>query len=307
MNLSASESAEKSPYLQLLIVTSLALAGMLLSGLITIILFFSTYGLQALTMLQTIDSSASGGFLALLKISQAFTTICLFLVPALFLARTEHRSLQNFYQFRQTDIPTTSLVLLLMIVSMPFFEWTTVFNREMVLPEWLQGVQRWMKVKEDAAMEMTILFLKVNHWSDYLVNLLVIALLPAICEEFLFRGAVQRCFARLYRNPHLAIWLSAFIFSAIHLQFFGFLPRLLLGALFGYIYWWTGSLWYAVLAHLLNNGYAVTMAWIMQIKNIPLDQAENSLNFKWYGYLISLLLTAVCLWILKNKRNNNGE
>lgn len=136
---------------------------------------------------------------------------------------------------------------------------------------------------------------------DFFFNILVIALLPAIAEELLFRGAVQRSFNRMFNNPHVAIWLAAFIFSAIHVQFFGFFPRMLLGAAFGYIYLWTGSIWYAMFAHFLNNAAAVCQAWYDQVHHIPLEQADNSSNFPWYGYVISLILTIFLFKYLKDK------
>ena len=111
------------------------------------------------------------------------------------------------------------LVAALMACSLPVIEWLAIWNQQMVLPEWLKPLEDWMRAKEDEATRLTLAFLKVNHAGDYLINLLVIALLPAIGEEFLFRGAIQRSFKRMFANPHIAIWIAAFIFSAIHMHF----------------------------------------------------------------------------------------
>lgn len=178
----------------------------------------------------------------------------------------------------------------------------------MILPDFLKPLENWMREKENEAMKMTVLLLTIKNAGDFIVNLVVIGLLPGVGEELLFRGAVQRSFYRMYQNPHLAIWLSSFIFSAIHLQFFGFFPRMILGAMFGYIYLWTGSLWYAMFAHFLNNGYAVCQAWYFQLHHIPIDKADNSLNFPWYGYIISLILSIFLIKYLKDKTNHyHGE
>ncbi len=306
MNFIPDERLEKSPYIQLLMLTSFALLGMVLSSVITVGLLYTLYGGNAFAAMQ-----GGGGELELyidaIKISQAFTTIFLFLVPPLLLARLEHMKLREFIGMRRPDAGNLLIVAALMACSLPVIEWMAIWNQQMVLPDWLKPLEEWMRAKEDEATRLTLAFLKVNNAGDYLINLVVIALLPAIGEEFLFRGAIQRSFKRMFANPHIAIWVAAFIFSAIHMQFFGFLPRLLLGAMFGYVYWWTGSIWYAVFAHFLNNGYAVTMAWYMQVKHLPIENADNNFNFKWYGYLISLLLTLVCLMVLKNKRTNNGQ
>lgn len=305
MNFIPDDRLEKSPYIQLLMLTSFALLGMVLSSVITVGLLYTLYGGNAFAAMQ------GGGELELyigaIKISQAFTTIFLFLVPPLLLARLEHMKLNELIGLKRPAAGNLLIVAALMACSLPVIEWMAIWNQQMVLPDWLKPLEEWMRAKEDEATRLTLAFLKVNNAGDYLINLVVIALLPAIGEEFLFRGAIQRSFKRMFANPHIAVWVAAFIFSAIHMQFFGFLPRLLLGAMFGYIYWWTGSIWYAVFAHFLNNGYAVTMAWYMQVKHLPIENADNNFNFKWYGYLISLLLTLVCLTVLKNKKINNGQ
>lgn len=306
MNFIPDERLEKSPYIQLLMLTSFALLGMVLSSVITIGLLYTLYGGNAFAAMQ------GGGeeielYIGAIKLSQAFTTIFLFLVPPLLLARLEHIKISELIGLEKPGARGLLIVAALMACSMPVIEWLAIWNQQMVLPEWLKPIEEWMRAKEDEATRLTLAFLKVNNVGDYFINLVVIALLPAIGEEFLFRGAIQRSFKRMFANPHIAIWVAAFIFSAIHMQFFGFLPRLLLGAMFGYIYWWTGSIWYAVFAHFLNNGYAVTMAWYMQVKHLPIENADNNFNFKWYGYLISLLLTLICLMVLKNKRINNGQ
>lgn len=296
---------ENSPYIQLLMLASFALLGIILSSVISIGILYFCYGGNAFTALQS-QGQELAFYMSGLKVAQAFTTIFLFLLPPLLLARVEHRRTGEFIGMKAPVIAQLCLVVLLIGCSLPLMEVLAVWNQQMVLPGWLKSVEDWMRLKEDEAMRLTLAFLKIENISDYLINMLVIAVLPAFGEEFLFRGAVQRSLMRLCSNPHLAIWVAAFIFSAIHLQFFGFLPRLVLGAVFGYIYWWTGSIWYAIFAHFLNNGYAVTMAWYMQLRHLPIENAENNLNFHWYGYLISLLLALICLFIIKNKRINHG-
>jgi hypothetical protein len=170
----------------------------------------------------------------------------------------------------------------------------------MHLPSFLKDIEAWMRKMEDEGIATTMAILKMNSIRGFLINLTVIAVIPAICEEFIFRGSLQRTFLRIFKNPHVAIWTSAIIFSAIHFQFFGFFPRLFLGAAFGYIYFWTGSIWHAVLAHFLNNGFAVTMAFYFQKNNLPINQDEN-MAVSWYVYLISAILTIALFRILKDK------
>ena len=296
------EKHEKSAYIQLLILCGLALAGLIVFSMIGLIILFAMYGQVVLTD-PIAFASGDPKYLNGLKIFQILSSIGLFLAPPLLLAWIEGKKVKDFYDFKKTQPNLIALLILVMIVSMPFMEWTALWNQKMHFPEFLKPLETWMKAKEAEAMRMTLILLTVNGIWDFLVNLFMIALLPAVAEELMFRGGVQRSFNRMFGNPHVAIWLSAFLFSAIHMQFYGFLPRLLLGAAFGYIYVWSGSLWYAMLAHFLNNGFAVAMAWYLQTKNMPLSGADQTFHFQWYGYVFSLVITALFLW--KFKQNTN--
>lgn len=300
MNFIPDQHEENSPYIQLLTLTCYAIAGIVLGtilSLLVIMLFHGTAGLSNTAGLQGEDSS----FSAVLKISQVLTTVCLFIFPAVLLARNQKIKFTEFYGFKKPSVFLLVLVLIIMLCSGPLMEWVALTNQKMVFPDFLKPVQDWMREKEDAASKMMLLFLKTRNLMDFVVNLFLIAVLPAISEELIFRGAIQRTFRRLFNNPHVAIWVTAFIFSAIHLQFFGFFPRMILGAIFGYIYLWTGSLWYAMFAHFLNNAYATALAWYFQAHNMSLTEIDNTANFKWYGYIISLILTILLLVYFKYK------
>ena len=138
----------------------------------------------------------------------------------------------------------------------------------------MNSVQTWMQETEDQADKITKAFLATQSTSDLLTNLFVIGILPAVGEELLFRGVVQQLFKKLFRNAHAAIWISAAIFSALHLQFFGFLPRMILGAMFGYMLEWSGTLWLPIIAHFVNNATAV-FAYYLADKGIIGTDIEN--------------------------------
>ena len=106
------------------------------------------------------------------------------------------------------------------------------------------------------------------------VNIIVMAALPAICEEFLFRGTLQNLLEKKSSKPHLAIWITAIIFSAIHLQFYGFIPRMLLGAYLGYLLYWSRSLWLPVLAHFLHNALSILVSFTFLRRGIDLDEMK---------------------------------
>lgn len=306
MNFISRERPENSAYIQLLILIVYAIVGVVVSVVIAFVIIAFMLGTKELMGMQWLTGS-DAKYVSAMRVMISTQQVGLFLLPALLLAVTEGKKQHIFYGFKRPSVKFLGLVILIMICAMPALEWIGLTNQKMVLPGFMKSIELWMKQAEESAAQTTMILLKMDHFGIYLLNLAMIGLLPAICEEMMFRGAIQRCFGKMFKNPHVAIWFSAFLFSAIHMQFYGFFPRLLLGAGFGYIYFWTGSLWYTIFAHFLNNAYAVTTAWYMQKNNIPLSQADQTSNFAWYGYVISGVFT-ICLFIyFKNKVQQSHE
>lgn len=148
---------------------------------------------------------------------------------------------------------------LLLIVALPLVDWLGVFNHRLI-PE-TTSLGKWMKASEEQASRQISFMLKKRSLQDLLLNLLFVAVFAGIGEELLFRGMLQRILIRLFKNPAAGIVITAVIFSAIHLQFYGFLPRFILGILLGCIYWYSGSLWPAILAHFIYDAFAVVMIY----------------------------------------------
>ena len=290
---------ENHPFLQLILLLAVGIGGLLIFAVIAIVICVLMYGTSILTDM----SWATGGDLEKIGALKIFLTaqqIGLFLTPALLLAIFERKKPQHFYGMSAPKFDYLGIVFLIMVCSTPFMAWVNLTNQQMHLPEAFKGIEKWMRAQEDQAMVTTKAILSTKSVGGLLANLFVIAVMPAICEEFIFRGGLQRTIFRWLKNPHVAIWVSAIIFSTIHVQFFGFFPRLFLGAAFGYLYFWTGSIWYAVFAHFLNNAYAVIVAFYLQKQNLPIDDGDD-LGIAWYGYLISAILTLALFWILKDK------
>ena len=189
-----------------------------------------------------------------------------------------------------------------MFFAAPFINFIGELNANMVLPEWMSGVEKWMRNAEDNAEVLTKAFLKVDSINGLLFNLFMIAFLPAIGEELLFRGVIQRIFTNWTRSYHWGIWISAILFSALHMQFFGFIPRMLLGAMFGYLLVWSGSMWLSIFAHFLNNGIAV-IAMYMIDKNMLTGDVEvvGSTQESYYMAAISLGLIVVFMFMIKRQ------
>jgi membrane protease YdiL (CAAX protease family) len=289
---------EKGPYLQLLILFGLIFGAFILLLIGTVIYGFVAYGSNFLNNPNIIQSLEPSNIFAL-KIQLILQQLILFLFPAILLAVIERQQLARFYGTATPKLVTLFLVFLIMFFSTPIMSWIAELNQNMSFPSYLKGIERWMKAMEDAGEETTKAILKTSSISGLIFNLLVIALVPAICEEFLFRGALQRIFIRMFYNHHIGIWIGAIVFSTIHMQFFGFFPRMFLGAAFGYIYYWTGSLNYTIFAHFLNNAFAVSVSYYLQINHLPQEKADE-MNVHWYGYVFSAILTIALFKILKN-------
>jgi hypothetical protein len=167
-------------------------------------------------------------------------------------------------------------------------------------------VESWMKNAEENAAELTEAFLNVKTIPGLAFNLFMIAFLPAIGEELLFRGFIQKIFTNLTKNHHWGIWISAILFSALHIQFYGFIPRVFLGALFGYMLVWSGSMWLPIIGHFLNNGIAV-IAYFLINKNLLNANVENigSTSNSYYLAAISMVLVITFMWMLKRQNAEN--
>mgnify|MGYP003687142145 FL=1 len=155
------------------------------------------------------------------------------------------------------------LIVILFIVLIPLINYSVMLNELLDLPEFLHSIETWMKNAEESAKKITTAFLSMNSISELLLNIVLIAVLPALGEELIFRGILQQLINKDLKTYHIGIWVSAIIFSAIHFQFYGFFPRMFLGAFFGYLFYWSGNLWLAIFAHCLNNATGVIAAYYL--------------------------------------------
>ncbi len=210
-----------------------------------------------------------------LKFLQIINQLGVFVIPAIiFVILTDDHFME--YMKLKGRISRFSMIFgpILIIVSLPFVNWLIDINSNIHLPDFIKPAEDWMRKSEDNAATLMDAFLNTGTIRGLLVNLLMIAVIAAIGEELIFRGILVRLFHEWTGNIHVAVFLPAFLFSALHLQFFGFLPRLLLGILLGYIFVWSGSLWVPIFVHFLNNALAVIFAFL-NYKGIVAVDFEN--------------------------------
>lgn len=225
--------------------------------------------------------------------NQVFT----FLLPATLLAAIVYkgRAMRILHLDKWPSVRQTGIGILLMMASFPVAQMLYRWNSQLPLPEW-------MIQQEDSINELISALLVADGPSELFANLLLIGLIPALGEELLFRGILQRELSRWTSSGVAAVWITAILFSAIHLQFQGFFPRLALGAVLGFLYLWTGNLWVSVLAHFVNNGFQVLLQYVTQTDVSQLNP-EEAPPMPWWLVLASVaLLIGLAMQLIADRR-----
>ncbi len=285
--------------LQFLLMILLAVGGLIIGGLICGIIVVIIYGVSGFSNLMQLSADMPASALNSLKFMQMGSSVFGFLVPAIFFAKVIVRQPKTYLKANwRFPLILLLLVFFIMLIAAPLMEVLISLNQKMVLPQALKGLERWMRSLEDTAGKQTEILLQMKSPLSFLINLLMIAILPAVAEEFLFRGCFQQIFTGWTKSIHWGVWISAALFSAIHFQFFGFLPRMLLGVFFGYFAAWSGSIWPGVLGHFLNNGTALVVSYLYQLKLIKVNLDEQQM-FDWKSYIFSILLTLILFLVYK--------
>ncbi|MCW2261828.1 MULTISPECIES: CPBP family intramembrane glutamic endopeptidase [Sphingobacterium] len=221
------------------------------------------------------------------------SSVTTFILPAWILYRSESGIHPYFERINKVSSLQYLFVFAAMLCFIPMMSLLAYWNESMQLPDSLQGVQQWMRASEDSAAIMTKQIVEESTWGGLLINLIILAVVPAVGEEMVFRGCLQNIFGRWIWNKHVVIWLVAIIFSAFHMQFFGFIPRMLLGAFFGYLYVWSRNIYLPIFGHFINNASATITAFYYTRKGIPFEEMNNFEQEPIWVYLASLIFTVI--------------
>lgn len=262
----------KSPGMALFItmVTMLILGVMVGTGLIFLLALAKGVPVEEIQTFLTENSSVSDrNFLRNTLLIQHLT---LFILPALLTAYIVAK--KKYLAYLHLDkIPLLRNILVgigIFLASFPLIQYSYSINKLIPLPDWAMNM-------EDATGELINNLLITTGPMELIFNVFLIGIIPGIGEELIFRGLIQRNIRKIIENPIAAIWITAVIFSAFHFQFQGFIPRLLLGALLGYLYYWTNNLWVPIIAHAFNNGIQVIMQYLYseEISSVNIDDMES--------------------------------
>ena len=266
--------------------------------LLAITLLFTLILMPVISLLTFSNPSDIGS----LKMSQLLLSVGVIVMPPIVLAYFISRNPLNFLCFYKKKINWTDIfiVVIFMIIIIPFINLLGDLNHRMVLPKMFSGIEVWMKTSEEQATLLTEKFLNIRTIQGLLFNILLISVIPAIGEELYFRGALQGVL-REWKGIRTSIWLTAIIFSTIHFQFYGFVPRMLMGAFFGYLLFWSENMWLPIVAHFTNNVIAVVFYYLKfnGVKMPDIDSIGFG-NTLWIG-LVSGALGIFGLYRLKRR------
>jgi membrane protease YdiL (CAAX protease family) len=226
---------------------------------------------------------------------QSISSFGIFFVPAVvFSFCATKRWFSYSYANQAVSSLLTGYVMVLSLLILPVIACLGYFNEQISFPESLHKIEWWMREMEEANK---IIIQRITAHSTIpilLTNIVFLALFPAIFEELLFRGTLQPFFSKWFSNKPIAILVTAFIFSAIHFQFYGFIPRFLLGIYLGYLLLWSKSLWLPIVAHFLHNAFSLILYYAAQEREIDLEAIEPS---KISGFYPIVAVCAVCVTI----------
>ena len=242
------------------------------------------------------------------KVMRLIQSVGLFVIPPFVMAFLWSENAFEFLRLKSVFRWTTILyVVAFMLVAIPFINLLSWLNQQIVLPESLSEIEKMMQSSEAQIAIFTEKMLNVDTLDALLFNVFLVAVVPALGEELFFRGTIQRLLSD-WKGALFAIWITAFVFSAIHMQFYGFLPRMLLGAFLGYLLLWSGSLWLPIIAHFVNNSVAVVFYYLkfngVKVIDVETIGTDDTL---WLGIVSGIVCVFLGFLIRKNTRKATSE
>ena len=288
-------------WMQLLIFASLTIGIFLVVSFVAVLIISRIFNLSPTDFeeMNLLRPDVVSGIKAL----QAVSSIALFLLPSLVFAYLSDANPLKYIGFKK-PIPAGFFLIALVIIlaSFPMVAWLSEMNQHMHLPKSMQATEKMLRDAEDKSNDLLRTLLNMKSAADLVLMLLILAVLPAVAEELFFRGVLQRLLIQIIKRPWIGIIITSALFSALHGQFLGFFPRMVLGIVLGALYWYSGSLWPGILAHFINNALQIIMVYYNP------QFAEKDPNFAvWLIAASTFLVIALTWWMQKISQTSFAE
>jgi hypothetical protein len=294
-----------SPWGKLLLLFVIILILALVSAFLGLLVGKVFFGLDITVIPEIISKPETDHQVLFIKLYQFINQIGVFIVPVfIFSFLVSQNTLTYLHIDKKPNTVNLFVLGVVVFTGLPFLNFLGELNQSMALPEMFSGIENWMLDKEIQAKQLTETFLKTNTIGGLSLNLLIVALLPAIGEELLFRGLLLKLFKSITRNVHWAVIISSLLFAAIHLQFYGFLPRFFLGMVLGYSFVITQNLWMPIFIHLVNNAASVFVFFLHYngYLNVPMEDFGAVQS---PVYIIGSLLITIWLMVIVYRREGH--
>lgn len=277
---------------------------------------FSTLGTFIVALIYGVSdwTSLSGGEIydsfppVALMIIQGIGALGGFIAPAVVFAFLSKQGVVGYYGLNKK---TNSMLLLLGIAviffSQPLIAWSGHLNQYLSFPEWMGGLNSWLEQTNNDVQKGYETLLNISSPFELALLIIVAAIIPAVGEELIFRGAFQRIFTNMTRNGHAGVWIAALIFSLFHFQIYYLLPRLFLGAAIGYLFLWSGNLWYSIWVHFVNNAVLIIIVFFYPGEGQGITEMDQTLLLPIIYTLIMTLVLAITLIIFRKKSKELTE
>ncbi len=287
-------------FMQLVMLVAILGVAYVIGNILTLAGALAT-GMDLETLMQGLSEDSPASDRNSIRYLLLVTHLMVFILPAIVFGYIFYRN-RSWWFYKMEKMPSIvhlGLAVLIIFCAFPLVQYTYFLNKMIPLPSILIEM-------EEMAMQLTESLLVMDTPWELILNLIVVAVIPGIGEELIFRGGIQQLLGKIMKNQHVVIWLTAFFFSAFHLQFQGFIPRMLLGGVLGYLFYWSGSLWVAMFAHFVNNGTQVLMQYLFahKISELNLEEME-SVPFP--VVMVSLLILIGLFYLLWKMRDTSEE
>lgn len=301
--MSARPFANSDPFLKLIVLFLLSFVGVTVFMLMGNGLISMLWGVDFFEAPGSVTDYSNPQVVNINRVLLFFQHLGMFVVPAFGFALLISSDWKKVLGFRTPRTQIAIAGILVMVAALPLINALAWMNEMLQLPEFLSGLEAVFAEMEESAAKLTKAITEDSNPIVLAVNILTIAALPAFGEELIFRGLVIPIVRKWSGNVHTAVWVAAILFSAMHLQFYGFVPRMVLGAVLGYLFVWSGSVWVPIIAHFTNNALALTLLFLMSRGSIPKEADEfvlDTANMVWL--FASIAAVSGLLWFISRKR-----